>query len=52
LTYLESEPAVVRYAWFTGRFDQTPTIDLLGADGQLTDLGTQYVTAPGACTNH
>jgi hypothetical protein len=50
LTYLESEPAVVRYSWFTGRFPKTSTIDLLGADGQLTALGQQYVSAPGACT--
>ncbi len=49
LAYLESEPAVVRYSWFTGRYTQTPTIDLLGADGQLTDLGMQYVSAPSAC---
>jgi hypothetical protein len=48
--YLEHEPAVVRYAWFTGRWDPTPTIDLLGADGQLTALGQQYVSAPATCT--
>jgi len=46
LDYLEHEPAVVRYSWFTGRFPPTSTIDLLGADGQLTTLGQQYVTAP------
>jgi Glycosyl hydrolase catalytic core len=49
LDYLEHEPAVVRYSWFTGRFPQTPTIDLLGADGQLTVLGQQYVSAAAAC---
>jgi hypothetical protein len=50
LTYLESEPAVVRYAWFTGRFPQTPTINLLGDDGKLTALGQQYVSAPASCS--
>ena len=49
LAYLESEPAVVRYSWFTGRFPQTPTIDLLGSDGELTALGEQYVSAPASC---
>jgi hypothetical protein len=50
LAYLESEPAVVRYSWFTGRFPSNTNINLLGADGQLTALGQQYVSAPGACT--
>ncbi|HEY4239564.1 MAG TPA: glycoside hydrolase family protein [Kofleriaceae bacterium] len=49
LDYLENEPAVARYAWFTGRWPATPTISLLGDDGQLTDLGQQYVSAAGAC---
>jgi hypothetical protein len=49
LDYLESEPAVFRYAWFSGRFDPQPTVNLLGASGELTELGQQYVTAPGAC---
>lgn len=49
LEYLESEPAVFRYSWFSGRVDSQPTIDLLGASGELTELGQQYVSAPGAC---
>jgi hypothetical protein len=49
LDYLESEPAVFRYAWFSGRFEPQPTIDLLGASGELTELGQQYVSAPDSC---
>jgi Glycosyl hydrolase catalytic core/F5/8 type C domain len=49
LPYLESEPAVARYAWFTGRSASSPWINLLGASGQLTALGEQYVTAPQSC---
>jgi hypothetical protein len=49
LPYLESEPAVARYAWFTGRSTSSPWINLLGSSGQLTALGQQYVTAPQSC---
>jgi hypothetical protein len=49
LEYLESEPAVFRYSWFSGRFDPQPTIDLLGASGELTELGQLYVSAPANC---
>jgi len=49
LAYLESEPAVARYAWFTGRSTSSPWINLLGSSGQLTALGQEYVTAPQAC---
>ncbi len=49
LPYLESEPAVQRYAWFTGRAYATPGISLLAASGQLTPLGQQYVSAPQSC---
>lgn len=49
LAYLEAEPAVVRYAWFSGRFDPQPSIDLLGASGELTELGQLYVSAPASC---
>jgi hypothetical protein len=49
LPYLESEPAVARYAWFTGRSTSSPWINLLGSSGQLTALGQQYVTAPQNC---
>lgn len=49
LDILEKDPAVFRYAWFTGRWPGEPGISLLGASGQLTALGTQYVSAPQAC---
>lgn len=51
VTYLESDPRIERYAWFAGRADNVPHVDLLGADGQLTALGRAYVDAPhnGAC---
>jgi hypothetical protein len=49
LPYLESEPAIARYAWFTGRSTSSPWINLLGSSGQLTALGQQYVTAPQGC---
>lgn len=41
--YLENEPRIARYAWFAGRADNVPHVDLLGADGQLTALGQRYV---------
>ncbi|MDC0672919.1 glycoside hydrolase family protein [Nannocystis radixulma] len=49
LDYLENEPAVFRYSWFAGRFDPQPAIDLLGASGELTELGQAYVSAPANC---
>lgn len=49
LDILESDPAVFRYSWFTGRFPSVTTINLLGASGQLTALGAQYVAHPQAC---
>jgi hypothetical protein len=49
LSYLESEAAVARYAWFTGRSTSSPWINLLGSSGQLTALGQQYATAPQSC---
>jgi hypothetical protein len=49
LSYLEGEPAVARYAWFTGRSTSSPWINLLGSSGKLTALGQQYVTAPQSC---
>jgi len=48
LAYLENEPRIERYAWFAGRADNVPHVDLLGADGQLTTLGAAYVNAPQA----
>ena len=49
LDYLENEPAVVRYSWFSGRWEAEPSIDLLGASGELTELGQAYVNAPASC---
>lgn len=46
VTYLESDPRVVRYAWFSGRTTEVKNVDLLGADGQLTVVGKAYVNAP------
>ena len=40
------DPRIERYAWFSGRFDGIPFVDLLGADGTLTPLGQAYVDAP------
>lgn len=46
VAYLESEPRIERYAWFSGRFEGIPFVDLLGGDGELTPLGQAYVAAP------
>lgn len=48
VNYLENDPAVFRYAWFSGRNNEIPNINLLGASGQLTELGQLYVSLPGA----
>ncbi|MBX0288925.1 discoidin domain-containing protein [Hymenobacter sp. HSC-4F20] len=47
VNYLEKEPAVFRYSWFSGRNAEIPNINLLGNSGQLTALGQQYVGLPG-----
>ena len=46
VVYLEAEPRIARYAWFAGRADNMAYVDLLGSDGQLTALGSRYVTLP------
>ena len=46
VNYLENEPAVFRYAWFSGRNNEIPFINLLGNSGQLTELGQLYVSLP------
>jgi len=44
---LEARADVYRYAWFTGRWDNdTHYSSLLGADGQLTELGQYYISLP------
>jgi len=52
VAYLEGEPRVERYAWFSGRATNVAYVDLLGDSGQLTPLGKAYVNAPknAACT--
>ncbi|WP_059412328.1 glycosyl hydrolase [Cupriavidus basilensis] len=43
----EDRADVFRYAWFTGREDNdTHFTSLLGADGQLSELGSFYVSLP------
>ena len=43
--WLEQEPSVFRYSWFSGRTD-IPNVALLGNSGALTAVGTAYVNAP------
>jgi hypothetical protein len=44
---LESRADVYRYAWFTGRWDNDDHFSsLLGANGQLTELGQYYLSLP------
>jgi len=45
--YLENNPNVVRYAWFSAQ--PIPTAELTNADRSLTDLGTTYVGLPQSC---
>jgi hypothetical protein len=51
VTYLEMEPMVFRYAWFSARTTRVANVNLLGATGVLTLLGQDYVAAApaGAC---
>jgi hypothetical protein len=44
--FLENEPRIMKYAWFAGRANNMVNVDLLGADGQLTQLGQTFVDAP------
>ncbi len=50
LTLLEGDPMVFRYAWFSGRWKDTPAVDLLGSPGQLTALGQQYLSTKATCS--
>ncbi len=44
---LEARPDVFRYAWFTGRWpNDVHFTSLLGASGQLTELGRYYLSLP------
>ncbi|MFN3405917.1 MAG: glycosyl hydrolase, partial [Cytophagaceae bacterium] len=42
----ENDPDIFRYSWFTGRSSANPQINLLGANGQLTPLGENYLNRP------
>jgi len=46
VAYLEAEPRIERYAWFSGRASNVANVDLLGESGQLTALGKAYLNAP------
>jgi hypothetical protein len=54
IDYLENDPDVFRYAWFTGRYSGAPYIGLLenGQSGKLTELGQIYVNMPLHDTAH
>ena len=43
---MEDDPDVLRYAWFSGRTTALPNVNLLGNDGQLTELGELYASLP------
>jgi hypothetical protein len=45
--YLESNPNVMRYAWFSAT--PIPNVELVNTDGSLTDLGATYVALPQSC---
>jgi hypothetical protein len=45
--YLESNPDVARYAWFSAK--DIPNAELANADGSLTDLGKTYVSLSQSC---
>ncbi|HLK38886.1 MAG TPA: glycoside hydrolase family protein [Polyangiaceae bacterium] len=45
--YLESNPNVARYAWFSAK--PIPNALLVNPDGSLTDLGSTYVSLPASC---
>jgi hypothetical protein len=46
--YLESNPNVFRYSWFSA--SAIPNAELMNSDGSLTDLGTTYVGLAANCT--
>jgi hypothetical protein len=46
LDYIENEPTIFRYAWFSGRPTAIANVDLLAGAGALTTLGGDYVSLP------
>jgi hypothetical protein len=49
LPILEANPAVERYAWFTGRYPDASAVDLFAGPGELTPLGQAYKNLPQNC---
>ena len=47
IPYLEGNPHVYRYAWFSA--SAIPNAQLANADGSLTSLGAAYVSLPANC---
>lgn len=47
IPYLESNPHVFRYSWFSA--GPIPNAELVNADGSPTSLGKVYIGLPGAC---
>ena len=45
--YLESNPHVYRYSWFSA--NPIPNAVLMNGDGTLTELGKTYVSLPASC---
>lgn len=46
LDYIENEPTIFRYAWFSGRTTAIANVDLLAGARALTTLGGDYVSLP------
>jgi hypothetical protein len=51
LAYLDNDPDVFRYAWFSGRTSTNPYYGLYGKSGELTELGKIYVGLPETIKN-
>jgi Glycosyl hydrolase catalytic core len=47
IPYLESDPNIFRYSWFSA--SPIPNAELMNSDGSLTDLGQTYVSLSEAC---
>jgi hypothetical protein len=43
---LENDPMVFRYAWFSGRTNEIPLVNIFSGTGQLTQLGQAYISQP------
>jgi hypothetical protein len=47
IPYLEGNPSVFRYSWFSA--SPIPNAELMNSDGSLTNLGVTYVNLPATC---